>query len=244
MFDAHVHLDFMANGEEVAAAAQAAGVQLFAGTVTPAGFAAARERFAGFGNVHLGLGLHPWWVESADDAGPFLALLPETRFVNEVGLDFGKRHGVTRDAQVAVFTRIAEACAQAGGKVLSIHSVHAAREALDTLEAAGALETCTCVFHWFTGPSDQLKRAIGAGCLFSVGSRMLATGKGREYAKAIPVAQLLVETDAPPEQGQPYSLADLQVDLLRAAEGVAAVKGGDPDGVLAELGRNGRSLLG
>ena len=63
MHDAHVHLDFMTNAEQVAASAAAAGVNLFANTVTPEGYAAASERFAAYDNVHLGCGLHPWWVD-------------------------------------------------------------------------------------------------------------------------------------------------------------------------------------
>lgn len=227
MFDAHVHLDFMANGKEVAADARAADVRLFAGTVTPDGFLAARERFSEFDNVDVGLGLHPWWVENEGDVEAFLELLGETRFVNEVGLDFGKRHEATRKVQVAVFRRIATACAAAGGKVLSVHSVHAAREAIDILEDAGTLDSCTCIFHWFTGPSDQLKRAIDAGCLFSVGPRMLATGKGREYVKAIPARQLLTETDSPPEQGQRYSFEELREELQRAQSGIDEIKARD-----------------
>lgn len=221
MYDAHVHLDFMSNGEEVARDAAAAGVRLLAATVTPQGFVAARERFGTFDNVDLGLGLHPWWVEpdrATADVDVFLELLPETQFVSEIGLDFGKRHLETRAAQTEAFTRIARACAEAGGKTLSIHAVHAAGDAIDILEEAGTLESCTCIFHWFTGPSDQLKRAIAAGCLFSVGTRMLATGKGREYVKAIPADQLLTETDAPPEQGVPYSFAELRAELERVNE--------------------------
>ena len=224
MYDAHVHLDFMTNGEEVAAEAADAGARLFAGTVTPSGFLAARERFAHFDNVDLGLGLHPWWVEAESDADELVELLDETRFVNEVGLDFGKRHVDTKAAQLACFTRIAKACAARGGKTLSIHSVHAAREALDTLQESGALETCTCIFHWYSGPSDQLKRAIEAGCLFSVGARMLATGKGREYVKAIPAERLLTETDAPPGQNVPYSFEALREELALTAERIAAIK--------------------
>ena len=150
--------------------------------------------------------------------------MPETRFVNEIGLDFGKRHVATREEQIEAFTRIASACAEAGGKTLSIHSVHAAQDAIDILERTRAFETCTCIFHWFTGPSDQLKRAIDAGCLFSVGTRMLATGKGREYVKAIPAHQLLTETDYPPEQGARCSFAELRAELECAQEGIAAIK--------------------
>lgn len=225
MYDAHVHLSFMTNGEEVAAAADAAGVRLFCATVTPADYVAARDRFLRSSNVDLGLGLHPWWVEAPQDADAVLELLPETRFVSEVGLDFGRRHEHTRDAQIAAFERIARACGLQGDKTISIHAVHAAGLALDILEDAGALASCTCIFHWFTGPSDQLKRAIQAGCRFSVGQRMLATGKGREYVKAIPANQLLLETDAPPEQGQRYSFEDLLASLRAVEDGIAAIKG-------------------
>ena len=225
LYDAHVHLDFMSNGEEIAAAAQAAGMRLFAGTVTPAGYRAARGRFAGFSSVDLGLGLHPWWVKRSADADELIALLPETRFVNEVGLDFGKRQADTVQEQAEAFGRIAVACAEQGGKALSIHAVKAARETLDILEQAGTLESCTCVFHWFSGPSDQLKRAIDAGCLFSVNKRMLATGKGREYVKAIPAGQLLTETDAPPEQDKPYSFDTLRDELEHVAEAILHIKG-------------------
>lgn len=224
MYDAHVHLDFMSNGEEVAADAAAAGVRLFASTVTPEGFVEARRRFARFDNVDVGLGLHPWWVNSAFDVDLFVSLLGETDFVSEVGLDFSPRHAATRTLQLYAFERIACSCTEAGGKTLSIHSVRAPHEAIDILQAAGAFETCTCIFHWFTGPSDQLKRAVQAGCLFSVGPRMIATGKGREYVKAIPSAQLLTETDAPPKQGQPYSFQELRLQLEATRDAIAAIK--------------------
>lgn len=208
----------MVNGEEVASEAAADGCRLFAVTVTPEGFLAARERFSAFENVEVGLGLHPWWVERTDDAAALVGLLGETEFVGEVGLDFGKRYAETRDAQLQAFSMIARACAEQGGKTLSIHAVHAAREALDILEATGAFETCTCIFHWYSGPSDQLKRAINAKCWFSVNERMLATKRGREYVKVIPHDRLLLESDAPPEQGQRYSYAELRAALDRVAE--------------------------
>ena len=44
LHDMHCHLDFMENGEEVAREAERAGSLLFATTVTPAGYEAARQR--------------------------------------------------------------------------------------------------------------------------------------------------------------------------------------------------------
>ncbi|MBO4352451.1 MAG: TatD family hydrolase [Eggerthellaceae bacterium] len=224
MHDAHVHLDFMANGEQVAADANAAGTLLFANTVSPDGFNVACARFGGFDNVRIGWGMHPWWVDetSAQTVQPVPASI---RYVGEVGLDFGRRHAETHAAQLEVFRTIACTCSEQGGKIISLHSVHAARETLDELEACGALESCTCLFHWFTGPSDQLKRAIDAGCYFSVGPRMVATAKGCEYVKAIPSKQLLLETDAPPGQDVEYSHAELCRELDVVSRAIASIKG-------------------
>ena len=224
MHDAHVHLDFMANAEQVASDARSADIALFANTVTPDGWAAAQVSFSNFGNVHVGWGMHPWWI--GDTPASTMPSIPENvRFVGEVGLDFSRRHEETRVAQLDAFQTIASTCAEQGGKIISIHSVHAARETLDILESCGALESCTCLLHWYTGPSDQMKRAIIAGCYFSVGPRMVATAKGREYVKAIPAKQLLLETDAPPGQNVDYSLAELQAELDVVSQAIASIKG-------------------
>ena len=86
-------------------------------------------------------------------------------------------------------------------RILSIHAVQAAEEALDILQNAGCLDACICIFHWFSGTSDQLVAARKAGCYFSFGPRALATKRGRAYAAQVPANRLLRETDA-------YSLAD------------------------------------
>ena len=224
MHDAHVHLDFMANAEQVASDARSADIALFANTVTPDGWAAAQARFSNFGNVHVGWGMHPWRI--GDTPASTMPSIPENvRFVGEVGLDFSRRHEETRVAQLDAFQTIASTCAEQGGKIISIHSVHAARETLDILESCGALESCTCLLHWYTGPSDQMKRAIVAGCYFAVGPRMVATARGREYVKAIPAKQLLLETDAPPGQNVDYSLAELQAELDVVSQAIASIKG-------------------
>lgn len=238
MHDLHCHLAFMENGEDVARDAQAAGTLLFANTVTMDEYDACRARFEAFDNVRVGLGTHPWWVDDSFDADRFEQLAAGERFIGEIGLDLGRRHEENHQAQLDAFEEAAAICARQGGKVVSLHAVHASAEVFDTLERTGALETCTCIFHWFTGPSDLLKRAIQAGCLFSTGPRMLATGKGREYVKAIPATQLLLETDAPSEQGQRYSFAKLSEELKKAANGVAAIKGEDALGAIDETARN------
>ena len=239
LHDMHCHLQFMANGLEVAADARAAGSFLFDNTVTPQEYFDARMRFEMLENVTAGFGMHPWWVTDNSSSSQIVEQLDaaDPRFIGEIGLDFGKRHAHTREQQVEIYAAIAKWAARKGGKALSIHSVHATAEALDVLQDTGVFENCTCVFHWFTGPSDQLRRAIDAGCFFSVGPRMLATGKGREYVKAIPAKRIMLETDAPPQQGQAYSYAELRAQLESAARDVAAIKGDEVLEVVVETSR-------
>ena len=155
--------------------------------------------------MRLGLGLHPWWVDTPelgtfDDAlDAFATQFDGTRFVGEVGLDFWPTRASTKDAQMRAFTRIMTLCAARGDVLVSMHSVKAERELLDVLEDSGCLERCTCILHSYGGPSDQLARAIEDGCLFSVGTRMLSTKRGREYARIIPC--LLYTSPSPRDRG-------------------------------------------
>lgn len=256
--DMHCHLDFMANAREVASDANEADTLLFANTVTPKDWIEARGEFSDLSNVALGFGIHPWWVASdnpdgkADStdgdlgktaAGKIRDLLEcyEPLILGEVGLDYGKRHQATIPVQEAVFKTLLEWAGRKGGRLLSLHSVQSAEQVLQMLRGSGVLDTCTCIFHWYSGPSDLLKQAVDAGCYFSCGPQMLATGKGREYLKAIPQDQLLLETDAPPGRGVLYSYGELRSALETIAEGVATAKGPESLEVIA---RSARRLIG
>ena len=244
LHDMHCHLDFMTNGEQVAEEARAAGTLIFANTVEPGGFDGAIERFGNFDNVSIGLGFHPWWMQEEtldDQLNVFEMRFESTRFIGEVGLDFGRRGKATADIQVAAFTRIAQLCGSAGGKLLSLHAVRSAETVLDILERTGALANCTCIFHWFSDTSVQLLRARRAGCFFSINPMMASTGRGREYIKAIETDRLLLEADAPPEQGMAYSYGELHTQLEKAAEAVASSHGPD---ALATIAATAEHLLG
>ncbi len=259
--DMHCHLEFMTNGEEVAAQALETDTLLFANTVTPDSWLIGKEKFAVYPNVALGFGMHPWWVASAgaDDEKPkaekdilaaseacsakVIEMLEryEPTILGEIGLDFGRRHLQTKEAQKQVFHTILTWASSKTKRLISLHSVHSTQEVLDELKQTGALETCTCIFHWFSGPSDLLKYAIQNGCYFSCGPRMLATGKGREYIKAIPASQLLLETDAPSHPGEKYSFSALYEELEKAAKGIAAIKGND---IIKTISQTASTLIG
>jgi TatD DNase family protein len=245
--DAHFHLGFVSNPVDFAAKAQRAEVPVFAASVTPGEYCdtkgalcSAADPLRPVGDsasIKLAVGLHPWWVSAderhlAEELRAFDGALAETQYVGEVGLDFSKRRIATYDAQLRAFRHIANACAKGGGKVLSVHCVKAYGDVLGILDSSGCFVSCTCIFHWFSGSFQQLEQAVDAGCFFSVGAHMLETKKGREYAKAIPLQKLLLETDAPaaidPEREHPsvlYSYDQMRLQLIETLKRLARIRG-------------------
>ncbi len=258
--DAHCHVAFMERPTAFTEQASTAGATILSVTVAPEEF---REMESGHTaaepaneSVRTALGLHPWWVPENDQElyallEGFDALLPHAQFIGEVGLDFSKRRERTRAQQLQAFRHIIGSATESDVRALSLHCVNAYPEALHELEESGCAEQCHCIFHWFSGSSQQLNYAIDMGCWFSVGERMLQTKRGREYAKAIPQNRLLLETDAPaakdPEVRRPavpYTFAEHQAELHRALGGLAELRRMPSESLAATIRENTQKLLG
>ena len=207
----------------------------------------------------MGVGLHPWWVSRAVGSVPaehaeslstlvFQAVLAvrDERFVGEVGLDFSAAHAESRAQQIEAFDAVIRSCAEhpVAGRVISIHAVRAAGEALDVMQRYGLARQASCVFHWFSGTSDELARARAMGCWFSMGERMLATRRGREYARQIPVERLLIETDAPALLDTAYSAEEWVASLSRTIEQLAQIHGCDQEELARTVTQSSAVLLG
>lgn len=250
LVDMHMHAGFADDPAAFALELADAGIVSFANTVTPAEYAHLSPMLADIPTMRLGLGLHPWWVDTLelgtlDDAlDAFAAQLDTTRFVGEVGLDFWPTRASTRDTQMRAFTRITALCAAKGNVLISMHSVKAERELLDVLEDSECLGRCICILHSYGGPSDQLSRAVEGGCLFSVGTRMLSTKRGREYARIIPEERLLVESDLPAAAGEPTSVRDVTRSLELVIDGLARIRGTDLERLRESIGARSDALLG
>lgn len=253
LFDAHCHLDLMACPDAVAHEAATMELELFDCGVDPRGFAPAYERARNNPNVIAGAGLHPWWIADGRCGAAEVDLLCELasreRFIGEFGLDFSPRFAGTEGIQTLAFKRLCQTLSQhpLAGRVLSIHAVRAAGATLDILESSGLLKddlnSPTIIFHWFSGTSDELVRARHAGSFFSINERMLATKRGREYARQIPLDHLLLETDAPAEPDAETSARQLVDSLIRVSEVIAALKICSEESVKSVVLRNSRSIF-
>jgi TatD DNase family protein len=144
----------------------------------------------------VALGLHPQLAsERKGELDLFDRLLPEARYVGEIGLDGSREFQDQWSDQVAVFERILSSCRAVGGRVLSIHCRRAVGEVLKRIEACGGVGVP--VLHWYSGSQGDLKRAVDLGCWFSVGPAMVLSKSGQLLIKRMPVDRILTETDGP-----------------------------------------------
>lgn len=253
LFDAHCHLDLMACPDTVADETTALGLGLFDCGVDPRDFAAAKTRASHHPNIIAGVGLHPWWLADGRCSATEIDLLCEVaaqeRLIGEVGLDFSARFAGSEPLQVQAFDRLCDALAQhpLAGRVISIHAVRSAGTVLDALESYGLLtpspNSPAIIFHWFSGTSNEFVRARNAGCYFSVNERMLATKRGREYARQIPLDRLLLETDAPAEPNTETSVQSLIRSLARTSMHIASLKNCDAKHIESVVLANAHSVF-
>lgn len=252
-FDTHCHLDLMLSPDAAASESAALGLGLFDCGVDPRDFAAAKKRASRYPNIIAGAGLHPWWLADGRCGAAEINLLckvaAQERFIGEVGLDFSARCAGSEPLQTQALDQLCNALVHypLAGRVISIHAVRSAGTVLDALESYGLLtpspNSPAIIFHWFSGTSNEFVRARNAGCYFSVNERMLATKRGREYARQIPLDRLLLETDAPAEPNTETSAQSLIRSLTRASGRIASLKNCDAKHIESAVLANARSVF-
>jgi TatD DNase family protein len=220
LIDFHCHLDLYPDFEAAVGACETSKIFTLAVTTTPAAWSRNRAATRKTRYVRAALGLHPQLVsERPSDPDLWEELLPQARYVGEVGLDAGPRFYGSWAQQQAVFDRVLKCCAAAGGKVLSVHSVRAARAVLDAVEARLPSRKGRVVLHWFTGSGSDARRAADLGCYFSINAEMLAKDKHAEMVRSLPRDRLLTETDGPFTEvdGRPAEPRDVSLCVSKLA---------------------------
>lgn len=196
MIDLHCHLDLYPDPKVVAKQCEERQLYVLSVTTTPTAWAGTSALAVGSKRIQTALGLHPQLVhERKSELALFERLLPETRYVGEIGLDGGPEYKAHWRDQVDVFSRILELCRSLGGRVMSIHSRRAATAVLNYLEKTPGAGKA--ILHWFSGSQKELVRAVELGCWFSVGPAMLSGEKGRKLVSLMPRERVLTETDGP-----------------------------------------------
>jgi len=198
LVDFHCHLDLYPDHQVAVQEAEDAGVFTLAVTTTPRAWSRNHELAQRTRHVRAALGLHPQLVaERAGELDLWDRHLSETRYVGEVGLDAGPRFYKSIDLQKQVFRHVLQRCAEAGDKIITVHSIRAAKIVLDHIESHLPPTRGKVVLHWFTGTKAEAMRALELGCYFSINAAMLDNQRHSAMVAAIPIDRLLTETDGP-----------------------------------------------
>lgn len=242
LVDFHCHLDLYPDLATAIKACDSRRTATLAVTTTPLAFTHNRKLADGSTFVRVALGLHPQLVgEREHELDLFRQLLPETRYVGEVGLDAGPRYYRSFEAQVRVFTTVLELCAAAGDKVLTVHSVRASKQVLDLIETVLPSTRGKVVLHWFTGSLADVRRGLDLGCYFSVNEAMLRSPRGCRLLAEIPRDRILTETDGPFVERDGESIGP--GDVRPVLETIASLRDLDRNELRAQIIRNLTVLL-
>lgn len=181
ILDAHAHLDPSRSPDEFSSSGAVLSMCLSLETAERA-----MERCDP--QIAWGIGCHPRFQASmADfDFKRFCSLARQTAIIGEVGLDAGSR--VPMGTQLKIFRQVLEFVAGIP-RLVSIHSFRAAALVLKELERT---PITIPVLHGWTGNVAETRRAVAAGCYFSIHSAVARHSKFRLH---VPLERILVESD-------------------------------------------------
>jgi len=194
-FDTHVHLDLYKDLDVTVKLINEYKSYTIAVTNLPILYEKALENTPNTKYIRIALGLHPELIHKfPEQIEIFFKKIKKARYIGEIGLDFSREYIQYKDLQIDFFRKCIEECDNLGGKVLSVHSRHAAEEIIDII---GPRFNGKIILHWYTGTKKAFKKAIGNGYYFSINPEMLKTSKGRDIIINIPLDRILIESDGP-----------------------------------------------
>ena len=242
LIDAHVHLDKFSD-EEIGPTLDAIHRGPFATmsvSVDVASFHRGRALASGSPLIVQGFGIHPEFAgDFVDRLDELDGLVDEAPFIGEVGLDHRFVEDATRyPAQNEVFDWFLHRAAESG-KLVNLHCSGAEAETAAMLRSH---ELERMVVHWYAGPLAVLDEMVRDGCCFTVGVEVLASDHIRSVAAAIPMDQLLLETDNPGGKAWLTGSRGVPSDLEAVAAAVAEVKGTSVPQLEAAVARTMRRL--
>lgn len=243
LVDFHCHLDLYQDFENVIKESERAGVYTLAVTTTPRAWQRNHALTEELKYVRPALGLHPQLVgkNTAQELKLWEQLLPQAKYVGEIGLDAGPDYFRTLDEQKKVFERILTLCAAAGGKVLSVHAIRSVSVVLDMVEAILPRARGVVVLHWFSGTPAQARRAVNLGCYFSVNTPMLYNERNEALFGLIPTDRLLTETDGPFTRSE--NSPSRPKDVIGAVKALSELRHTTPDQMAEQIAANLKNLL-
>jgi TatD DNase family protein len=238
--DTHAHLDKVTDIPGAIARAKASGV---AAVVAAAMDLPSNKKILELsdqwpGYVIPALGIHPWSVNESefDETLEFIVgHAADCAAIGEIGLDY--KISIDAGLQRRVFGEMLKVAREFKKPALT-HSRDSYEDVLRMVEESGVDKA---VFHWYSGPIALAERIVGLGHYISATPAVQYSKAHRAVISAIPLENLLLETDCPVEyRGKTSEPADLEMTL----NGVAELKGVDASLVAKITTSNAAALFG
>lgn len=231
--DSHTHLDspeFDLDREEMIARARAAGVVRLITIGASRGLESAKSAIklaTEYDFVWATVGVHPHDAGTPFDTEELIGLAQHPRVVavGETGLDFFRDWAPVDKQRAAFETQIGIALLV--NKPLVIHSRDAGGECLEILQRLGA-DKVGGVFHCFAEDARFAARLREINFLVSFPGPLTfkKAQRTRDICAAIPLEQIMLETDAPFMAPEPYRGKRCEsAYMVETAKHLAAIKG-------------------
>lgn len=253
MIDFHCHLadpKIFSDVDKIVARSIEKGVTKFLqGGVGPEDWTRQQELKRKFPeNISVCYGLHPYWVSShshgecAEAILDLEAVLDQTEFLGELGLDFREKIvGDKRDHQIFYFEKQLDMAVRFQ-KIAVFHFVRCHNDSVNILKRYSCPRGS--FVHAFNSNFEVAKKYLDLGLLLSIGGPLLRENNHslHEAVKKIPLDYLLLESDspdqAPPSRGKNFNEP---WTILEVVGKVASLRSVSVEEVTAAIKRN--SLL-
>lgn len=193
--DTHFHLDLWDDPKSIIEEIEKNKIYTIAVTNTPSVFFHTYNLTEKSKYIRPALGFHPELVYQRKNELPhFFENLKKTKYIGEIGLDYGKQSNEDKKEQKRVFEKIIDACSNHNDKVLTIHSRGSYKDVIDII---GNDFSNKVVLHWYSGSLKELERAVEYGFYFSINLPMTISLSGQKVIKSIPQQRILTESDGP-----------------------------------------------
>jgi TatD DNase family protein len=214
LIDSHAHIDFPQFDEDrdaMLARAHAAGVNTILAVGAgpgPEKLDAALPYAEAYDWIYTSVGIHPHEAKEVTPAhlGKLNALARHPKVIawGEIGLDYFYDHS-PRDVQRRVFLEQME-LAQGAKLPIIIHCRDAWSDCLDMLAETWKPTGLGGILHCFTSTLEDARRGLDMGFMVSfTGNLTFPKAQNlRDVAKALPLQNILIETDSPYLAPQPF----------------------------------------
>lgn len=239
LIDTHAHLEQIVDVEQSLEKAKAVGV---AAIIAVGMSLDSNKRILELAEknpefVYPAFGIHPWAIE-ASELGATIEFIStnigKCVAIGEIGLDYKIKQD--KKLQKKVFGVLLDIAVANDLPVLT-HSRYSYERVFQMVKDSGAKKA---VFHWYSGPMEIVEKIIGSGYFISATPAVEYSEVHREVISAVPLDNLLLETDCPVDYKGVVSTPAMVEFTLQE---VAKLKGEAPEVVAQTTTKNAEKLF-